>query len=136
MTRHVTISYSTLPGTAAGVARTGGAIVIADRRAGVAGGEGLGANGAQLLAASVGGCFWNDLHSIGERLGLPVAGAGVEVEVEVVMAGQPSRVVRIEVEARLPASAHPVFDAACAETIIGQSLMAAFPVQFRMTEIG
>ena len=30
----------------------------------------------------------------------------------------------------------PVFEAACAETIIGQSLMAAFPVQFRMTGIG
>lgn len=134
MTRHVTISYSALPGTAAGVARTGGALVIADRPAGIAGGEGLGANGAQLLAASVGGCFWNDLHSIGDRLGLPVAGAGVEVEV--VLAGQPSRVVRIEVDARLPAHARPVFDAACAETIIGQSLMAAFPVQFRMTEIG
>ena len=134
MTRHVTVSYSALPGTAAGVARTGGAVVIADRPAGVAGGEGLGANGAQLLAASVGGCFCNDLHSIGERLGLSVAGAGVEVEV--VLAGQPSRVVRIEVEARLPASARPVFEAACAETIIGQSLMAAFPVQFRMTGIG
>ena len=39
MTRQVTISYSALPGTAAGVARTGGALVIADRPAGVAGGD-------------------------------------------------------------------------------------------------
>ena len=134
MTRHVPVSYRALPGTAAGIARTGGSVVIADRPAGVAGGEGLGANGAQLLAASVGGCFWNDLHSIGARLGLSVTGAGVDVEV--VLAGQPARVVRIEVEALLPAAARPVFDAASAETIIGHSLMAAFPVQFRMKEIG
>lgn len=132
MTRHVGITYHALPGTRAGIARTGGAFAIADRPEGVAGGAGLGANGAQLLAASVGGCFWNDLHAIGERLGLSVAGA--EVAVDVTLAGQPARVVRIEVTATLSPAARPVFDAACAETIIGQSLMAAFPVHFLLRE--
>lgn len=129
----VQVTYAALPGTRAGIARVGGSMVVADRPAGVAGGLDLGANGAQLLAAAIGGCFWNDLQAHADRLGLDIDGAQVTVILD--LAGEPRRVSGAALTAHLPADARPVFDAAAAETVISHSLMPAFPVTFRLERI-
>ena len=63
MSKSITFNFTPVGGTGAGLGRSaGGHMLIADRPAGTAGGSGLGFNGGELLAASLGGCFWNDLH--------------------------------------------------------------------------
>ena len=42
-------------------------------------GQGLGFNGAQLLALSLGGCFCNDLRYVAEKLGVKLAEVTVDV---------------------------------------------------------
>lgn len=132
MTRTVSMAFHNLPGSRAGVGRAGSRILIADRPEGVARGEGLGFNGAELLAAALGGCFWNDLHYAAEARG-HVLGA-VEVTVDTTLSGAPLRVTEAAIRARVvaddPAHARECFDAACLESTIANSVMAAFPVAF------
>lgn len=132
MTRVVAMRFHNLPGTRAGVARAGSRLLVADRPEGVAKGEGLGFNGAELLAAALGGCFWNDLHYAAEARG-HVLGP-VEVTAEAMLSGLPLRVTAATIRARLeaadPAQARECFDAACLESTIANSVMAAFPVAF------
>jgi organic hydroperoxide reductase OsmC/OhrA len=84
----MTIEYSSLEGTGASVGRAGNHVVVADRPAGKAFGTGLGLNGAELLALSIGGCFCNDLHYTAEELGLLVTRLKVEVTIE--LGGEPT----------------------------------------------
>lgn len=134
MTATVTIHYANLPGTQAGAGRTGSRVVIADRPAGKAGGQGLGMNGGELFAAALGGCFWNDLHYAAERLGHRLASAEVDCEID--LAGHPLRVVRARVTARLVAdpagAARDIFDSAAADSTIANSVRTAVPVAFEL----
>ncbi|MEP6651689.1 MAG: hypothetical protein ABJA74_17520 [Lapillicoccus sp.] len=50
----ITATVRTLPDTQAAVVRAGTHTLVADRAEGVAGGSGLGFNGAQLLASAIG----------------------------------------------------------------------------------
>jgi organic hydroperoxide reductase OsmC/OhrA len=134
MSRHLTIRFANLAGTEAGAGVVGTRTVIADRPPGVAGGQGLGHSGAELFAAALGGCFWNDLHLAAADQGCRIASAGVEVEIT--LAGSPIRVVRARIEARLAtelrAAARPVFEATVAGSTIANSVMAAVPVSFAL----
>ena len=132
MTRSVSMTFHNLPGSRAGLGRAGTRVLVADRPEGVAKGEGLGFNGAELLAAALGGCFWNDLHYAAEARGY-VLGA-VEVTAEVTLSGAPLRVTEATIRARVaagdPDHARECFDDACLESAIANSVMAAFPVAF------
>lgn len=132
MTRRITVSFGAVTGTAAGLGRTGPRSLIADRPEGVAGGAGLGFNGAELLAAALGGCFWNDLHYVADAGGVPLTVEAVEAEVE--LAGNPPRVVRAHVIARLAgapeATLQDLFLAAQETSTIANSLQPAFPIHF------
>ena len=132
MTRTVSMRFHNLPGSRAGFGRAGTRSLIADRPEGVAQGEGLGFNGAELLAASLGGCFWNDLHHAAEARGT-VLGA-VEVAVDVTLSGTPLRVTAATIHARIaadePAHARECFEDAAATSTIANSVSAAFPVAF------
>ena len=132
MSRKISVSYSVIAGTRAALGRTAtGRSLIADRPPGTAGGEGLGFNGAELLAASLGGCFWNDLHYAAEALGTHVTVERVEASVDV--AGEPPRVVRAHLAAHLAGggdAAAQVFAAAREGSTIANSLLAAFPILF------
>jgi organic hydroperoxide reductase OsmC/OhrA len=132
MTRTVSMRFVNLSGSRAGIGRTGTRTLIADRPYGIAQGEGLGFNGAELLAAALGGCFWNDLHYAADARGY-VLGA-VEIEAETTLSGAPLRVIAATIHARVaaddPAHARECFDAACADSTIANSVMAAFPVAF------
>jgi organic hydroperoxide reductase OsmC/OhrA len=43
---------------------------------------GLGFNGGQMIALSIGGCFCNDLRYIAERRGVEIASIAVDVAIE------------------------------------------------------
>ena len=95
------IEYTALPGTGASVGRAGHHTLIADRPEGKAGGTGLGFNGGELLALSLGGCFCNDVHYVAEELGVAVSYLQVEVQIE--LSGDPLLVTsaRVSVQCEL-----------------------------------
>jgi organic hydroperoxide reductase OsmC/OhrA len=130
----VRASFANLPYSAAGAGRIGTRMIVADRPEGKAGGQGLGFNGGELFAASLGGCFWNDLHYAADRLGVKLRSA--DVEAQLTLAGTPSRVVRARIAARLnaepQAAARAVFDEAAAQSTIANSVMGAIPVTFEL----
>ena len=83
MSQHIVMSYSAITGTAAGLGRSAaGQSLIADRPDGIAGGQGLGFNGAELLALALGGCFCNDLRYVAHEQGVALGKIAVDVTVE------------------------------------------------------
>lgn len=126
-----TIEYRTLPGTRAAVGRSGRHSVIADRPEGKAGGMGLGFNGGELLALSIGGCFCNDLQAIADEMGLEIADLRVTVTID--FDGQPSRAtgVRMAVDCELAdgGDSSALIERAKALTTIGNSIRAGIPVE-------
>ncbi|WP_172292155.1 OsmC family protein [Pseudoruegeria sp. HB172150] len=132
MTRHIGMSFRTVSGTAAGLGMAGGRSVVADRPEGVAGGRGLGFEGGELMAAALGGCFWNELNFAAHESGLQIAIEALDAEVE--LAGTPPRVARARVCARLSGAdettLQAVFDAARDSSIIANSITDAIPVMF------
>jgi organic hydroperoxide reductase OsmC/OhrA len=63
----VTVELRNVEGTEAALGWAGAHTIVVDRPDGRAGGRGLGFNGAQLLALTIGGCFCNDLRRPCER---------------------------------------------------------------------
>ena len=128
-----TIEYRTLPGTRAAVGISGSHSVIADRPSGKAGGMGLGFNGGELLALSIGGCFCNDLQAITDEMGLEIADLRVTVTID--FGGQPSRATGalLEAECTLTDGSDParLIERAKQVTTIGNSLIAGVPVEIR-----
>ena len=78
----VTIEYSKLAGTGASVGRAGLRTVLADRPEGRASGTGLGFNGGELLALSLGGCFCNDVHYVADEIGVVISRLQVVVTID------------------------------------------------------
>jgi organic hydroperoxide reductase OsmC/OhrA len=58
----MSVSLRNVPGTRAAMGWAGGHTLVIDRAEGKAGGMGLGFNGGQMIALSIGGCFCNDLR--------------------------------------------------------------------------
>lgn len=125
-----TVVLRTLPGTRAAVGRADRHSVVVDRPDGRAGGMGLGFNGGELLALSLGGCFCNDLQMLAEEDGLAIA--DLEISVTLEFAGTPSRTTgaRMAVACSLADGSDPssLIERAKALTNIGNSVRAGFPV--------
>ena len=125
-----TIEYRVLAGTRAAVGRSGTKSVIADRPEGKFGGMGLGFNGGELLALSIGGCFCNDMQAIADEMGLAIADLKVNVSID--FAGEPSRAsdARMSVQCFLADGSDPTELIECAKgiTTIGNSVCTGFPV--------
>ena len=125
-----TIEYRLLPGTAASVGRAGTHSVIADRPEGKAGGMGLGFNGGELLALSIGGCFCNDMQAIADEMGLSLTDVRVSVAIE--FDGTPVRATdaRMSVHCVLADGSDTslLIERAKAATTIGNSLREGIPV--------
>lgn len=138
MSQHITVSFSPVAGTGAGLGRVGARSLIADRPDGKARGTGLGFNGGELLASALGGCFWNDLHYAAEAAGVAARVDAVDAEIE--LAGTPPRVVRARLAASLSGAAEAelaqVFEAASEGSTIANSLTGAFPVNFERRPTG
>lgn len=79
---NVNVHLRNLPDTEAVVGWAGGHTIVADRPAGKAGGQGLGFNGAELLALAIGGCFCNDLRYVAEEQGVKLSAISVNVSLE------------------------------------------------------
>jgi organic hydroperoxide reductase OsmC/OhrA len=126
-----TIEYRTLPGTRAAVGVSGSHSVIADRPPGKAGGMGLGFDGGELLALSIGGCFCNDLQALADQEGVEIAYLKVTVTID--FGGQPSRATsaRMNVQCTLVDGSDPseMIERAKAITTIGNSVRAGVPVE-------
>ena len=69
-------------GTEAALGWAGAHTIVVDRPDGKAGGQGLGFNGAQLLALTIGGCFCNDLRYVAHAKGVALGKISVSVTVE------------------------------------------------------
>jgi organic hydroperoxide reductase OsmC/OhrA len=127
----ITVSFANVAGTEAAMGWAGSHTIVADRPEGKDGGMGLGFNGGQLLALSIGGCFCNDLRSIAHEKGIALQ--KIEVEVTLDLGGTPVRVRSAQVSAALetgaPEDARVLLDEARRITIIGNSVMEGFPVE-------
>lgn len=138
MSQDISVSFRGIVGTGGALGTTGRLSLVADRPAGIAGGTGLGFNGAELLALSIGGCFWNDMYRVAEAAGHPVT---IEhLDAEVTIAGTPPRIVRGRVAVRASGASEEVlasiFDETCAITTVATSIAPAIPVAFeRLGEV-
>lgn len=83
----VTVELRNVPGTEAAMGWAGSHTLIIDRPEGKAGGMGLGFNGAQMLALTIGGCFCNDLRYVAQELCVGIGNLAVSVTVQ--MEGHP-----------------------------------------------
>lgn len=68
--------------TQAALGRAGSHSIVVDRPSGRAGGLGLGFNGAQLLALTIGGCFCNDLQYVAHADGVELEAITVFVALQ------------------------------------------------------
>jgi organic hydroperoxide reductase OsmC/OhrA len=136
MSRQINVGFTAIGGTQAGLGHAGGHSLVADRPVGLAGGTGLGFNGGELLAAALGGCFWNDLHYAAETFGAAIKVQAVNVDIT--LDGAPPRVTAARIVARLvadsPDAARQIFAAASAGSTIANSIRPAIPVTFDLEE--
>ena len=77
-----TVELRNVEGTEAAVGWAGAHTVVVDRPDGKAGGRGLGFNGAEILALTIGGCFCNDLRYVSHAKGVTLGKIAVSVTVE------------------------------------------------------
>jgi organic hydroperoxide reductase OsmC/OhrA len=126
----IAIELRNVAGTEAAVGWAGSHTLVVDRPAGVAGGEGLGFNGGELLALAIGGCLCNDLRYAAH--GMEVALGEIAVGVTLELRGTPAVAVaaRVRIDCRTaeggPADA--VVERAFAASTIANSVRAGFPV--------
>jgi len=128
------VEFRSIPGTEAAVGIAGGHTLIADRPSGVAGGQGLGFNGGQLLGLAIGGCMCNDLRYMAHKMGITLTALSVDVTVHLTD-GDPRLVtdadVAIKVEADdAKADLADLVRRAQADTTIGNSLGRGINIRY------
>ncbi|HEV7416169.1 MAG TPA: OsmC family protein [Tianweitania sediminis] len=137
-TRTATVELRNIAGTQAALGWAGGHTLVVDRPDGVAGGLGLGFNGAQMLALSLGGCFCNDLRYTAEQMGVELG--AVAVSVTLTLEGEPllAHAANMQVDCRLVdgSDASAVIEAAKATCMVSNSLRKGFSVTISETVRG
>ncbi|MFC2250285.1 OsmC family protein [Labrys portucalensis] len=130
----VTVELRNVDETQAAMGWAGGHTIVVDRPEGKAGGMGLGFNGAQLLALSLGGCFCNDLRYAAEEMGVTVDTIAISVALE--LEGKPllATVARLEVRCRMldGSDPQPVIERAKTICMVANSLRSGVPVGIEM----
>jgi organic hydroperoxide reductase OsmC/OhrA len=128
-----TVELRNIAGTEAAVGWAGAHTVVVDRPEGKAGGRGLGFNGAQLLALTIGGCFCNDLRYVAHATGVELGGISVSVAVE--LEGDPilatSATMVVSCETLDGSSAESVIEKAKAACMATNSLRRGLPIAVR-----
>ncbi len=126
----MTVELRNVAGTEAAMGWAGAHTIVVDRPDGTAGGQGLGFNGAQLLALAIGGCFCNDLRYVAHDLGADLDTISVSVTVN--LEGDPliATSARMEVSCTMPDGSDPaaIVEKAKAITMVSNSLARGFPV--------
>jgi organic hydroperoxide reductase OsmC/OhrA len=131
----LTVTVRTLPDTRAAVVRAGTHTLVADRPDGVAGGMGLGFNGAQLLAAAIGGCLANDVRVVADDEGIDLEAVAIDVAVVVdgTTALEGLRIAGADLRVKLTAvggaDTSRVVERALAISAVLASVREGFPVQ-------
>jgi organic hydroperoxide reductase OsmC/OhrA len=129
----VVVELRNIPGTESAVGWAGAHTVVVDRPDGRAGGRGLGFNGAQLLALTIGGCFCNDLRYVAHAMGVALGNISVSVAVD--LEGDPilatGAVMVVECETLDGSSAENVIERAKVSCMAMNSLRRGFPVEVR-----
>ena len=128
------VEFRSMPGTEAAVGVAGSHCLVADRPAGVAGGQGLGFNGGQLLGLAIGGCLCNDLRYVAHKMGINLTSLAVDVALH--YSDEPRLVtdaeVQIKVEADDPkADLDGLIERARADTTIGNSLVRGINIRYQ-----
>lgn len=126
----MTVELRNVEDTEAALGWAGGHTIVVDRPEGKAGGQGLGFNGAQLLALAIGGCFCNDLrytaYATGVRLGRVAVSVTVELEGEPLLATGATMTVSCEtLDGSDPAT---IVEQAKATCMVSNSLAKGVPV--------
>ena len=126
------VEIANVAGTEAALGWAGGHTVVVDRPEGVAGGRGLGFNGAQLLALAIGGCFANDLRYTAHARGLGLGRIGIRVTLE--MSGDPpiatGASLAVDVETTDGSDPGPLVAAVRRTSMVANSLARGLPVTF------
>ena len=127
----ISVSLRNVPGTQAAMGWAGGHTLVIDRPEGRAGGMGLGFNGGQMIALSIGGCFCNDLRYIAERRGVEIASIAVDVAIE--LDGSPLLVTSAKLTVTVEATDFSTDVAALirlaeADSTVTNSVRRGFPV--------
>jgi organic hydroperoxide reductase OsmC/OhrA len=125
-----TVSLASITGTEAAAGLAGGHTVVVDRPEGVAGGQGLGFNGAQLLALAIGGCLCNDLRYAAHARGVGLGRIGLTVALD--MAGDPllatGATITADVETTDGTDAQAFVAEVRAVSMVSNSAVHGFPV--------
>ncbi len=128
-----TIELASIAGTEAAAGWAGAHTVVVDRPEGVAGGRGLGFNGAQLLALAIGGCFCNDLRYAAHARSIGLGRIGITVTLD--MDGEPliATGARVAVDAETTDGSDPAELVAAVRTVsmAANSVARGFPVTLR-----
>lgn len=130
----VTVELRNIAGTEAALGWAGAHTVVVDRPEGRAGGRGLGFNGAQLLALTIGGCFCNDLryaaHAEGVALGSIAVSVTVDLEGDPIVATSATMIVSCETQDG--ESALTIVEKAKAACMAINSLRRGVPVEVQV----
>lgn len=122
--------------TEAALGWAGSHTMVVDRPEGKAGGQGLGFNGAQLLALSIGGCFCNDLRYVAHDLGVELGKIAITVTIDLV--GDPLLAIgtTMDVLCETTDDSDPsaIIDKARSISTVSNSVMRGFPVTIRRSE--
>ena len=128
----MSVSLRNVPGTKAAMGWAGGHTLVIDRAEGKAGGMGLGFNGGQMIALSIGGCFCNDLRYMAETMQVELDEIAVDVSVE--LDGKPLLVTgaTLNVHVSSPDAAADLAELIRrteADSTVSNSVRAGFPVK-------
>jgi organic hydroperoxide reductase OsmC/OhrA len=124
----ISAQYTTIVDTEAAEGRAGEHSVIADRPPGVAGGQGLGFNGGELLALAIGGCLCNDLRYVAHQREVALEPFELVVEVHIGEDGDVARVsARVDAEGQRERVAELLDEAAATSTIV-RAVMRGAPI--------
>ena len=130
----MTVELRNVEGTEAAMGWAGAHTIVVDRPDGTAGGQGLGFNGAQLLALAIGGCFCNDLRYIAHERGAALDGISVSVTVN--LEGDPllTTSARMEVACTMQDGSDPapIVEQAKAGCMVSNSLARGVPVAIEL----
>jgi organic hydroperoxide reductase OsmC/OhrA len=131
----VSVELRNVARTEAALGWAGAHTIVDDRPEGSAGGRGLGFNGAQLPALTIGGCFCNDLryvaHAIGVELGTISISVAVELEGDPILATAAAMMVDCKLVDG--STAHTIIEKANEVCMAINSLKRGIPVQVRTT---
>ncbi len=130
----MTVELRNVEGTEAAMGWAGAHTIVVDRPDGTAGGQGLGFNGAQLLALAIGGCFCNDLRYIAHEQGAALDSISVSVTVN--LEGDPllTTSARMEVACTMQDGSDPapIVEQAKAGCMVSNSLARGVPVAIEL----